>query len=64
MLTGMVNNMDFKKVEKKILEVLNNLEGVNISNKLKAEAISFEVEKLLTPVFVTTKETSNENRTH
>lgn len=39
--------MDFKTLEKKILEVLNNLDTVNVSNKLKAEAIRMEIEATL-----------------
>ena len=42
-----VINMDFKTLEKKILDVLNNLEGINVSNKLKAEAIRMEIETTL-----------------
>lgn len=40
--------MDFNTFEKKILDILNNLDSVNLSNKLKAEAIRFELENLLT----------------
>lgn len=37
--------MNLKQLEKKILEVLNNLESVNVTNSLKAKAILDEVEE-------------------
>lgn len=39
--------MDYKKLEKNILDTLNNLDKAVISNKMKAEIISEEIKKML-----------------
>lgn len=40
--------MNFKKIEKEIKKSLDNLEGIKLSNQLKAEAILKAIEPLLT----------------
>lgn len=43
----MGSDMNFNKLEKKILEILNNLDSIVISNRIKAQTIREEVEKLV-----------------